>query len=81
MTPMIEGLPDQIKKDLASTMLLPKRLGNPDEFAKLVQAIIENPFLNGKFTYFIIIGALITSVIVNFDYYHEYCHHLCYCCH
>jgi 3-hydroxyacyl-CoA dehydrogenase/3-hydroxy-2-methylbutyryl-CoA dehydrogenase len=48
MTPMIEGLPDLIKKDLASTILLPKRLGKPEEFAKLVRTIIENPLLNGE---------------------------------
>lgn len=53
MTPMIEGLPENIKKDLASTILLPKRLGKPEEFAKLVQAIIQNPLLNGELTGFL----------------------------
>jgi 3-hydroxyacyl-CoA dehydrogenase/3-hydroxy-2-methylbutyryl-CoA dehydrogenase len=48
MTPMLEGLPDQVKLDLASTVPLPKRLGKPDEYARLVQAIIENPMLNGE---------------------------------
>jgi 3-hydroxyacyl-CoA dehydrogenase / 3-hydroxy-2-methylbutyryl-CoA dehydrogenase len=48
MTPMLEGLPASVQKDLASTVLLPKRLGKPDEFAHLVQAIIENPMLNGE---------------------------------
>ena len=48
MTPMLEGLPENVRVDLAKTVLLPKRLGKPDEFAKLVQAIIENPLLNGE---------------------------------
>ena len=48
MTPMLEGLPENVRIDLAKTVLLPKRLGKPDEFAKLVQAIIENPLLNGE---------------------------------
>ncbi len=48
MTPMLEGLPEQVRVDLASTVPLPKRLGNPDEYAKLAQAIIENSMLNGE---------------------------------
>jgi 3-hydroxyacyl-CoA dehydrogenase/3-hydroxy-2-methylbutyryl-CoA dehydrogenase len=48
MTPMLEGLPEQVRIDLASTVPLPKRLGNPDEYAKLAQAIIENSMLNGE---------------------------------
>jgi 3-hydroxyacyl-CoA dehydrogenase / 3-hydroxy-2-methylbutyryl-CoA dehydrogenase len=48
MTPMLEGLPESVQKDLASTVLLPKRLGKPDEFAKLVQSIIENSMINGE---------------------------------
>jgi 3-hydroxyacyl-CoA dehydrogenase / 3-hydroxy-2-methylbutyryl-CoA dehydrogenase len=45
---MLEGLPESVQKDLASTVLLPKRLGKPDEFARLVQSIIENPMINGE---------------------------------
>jgi len=48
LTPMLEGLPQQVQTDLASTVPLPKRLGKPDEYAKLVEAIIENPMLNGE---------------------------------
>lgn len=48
MTPMMEGLPESVRKDLASTVPLPKRLGNPDEYAKLVESIIENNMLNGE---------------------------------
>ena len=48
MTPMMEGLPEKVRNDLASTVPFPSRLGNPDEYAHLVQAIIENPMLNGE---------------------------------
>lgn len=48
LTPMLEGLPEQVRTDLASTVPLPKRLGKPDEYAKLVEAIIENSMLNGE---------------------------------
>ena len=33
---------------LAEQIPFPKRLGDPDEFAMLVQSIIENPLLNGE---------------------------------
>ena len=48
MTPMLEGLPENVRVDLAKTVLLPKRLGKPEEFAKLVVAIIDNPLINGE---------------------------------
>lgn len=48
MTPMIEGMPEQVKDSLKATTLFPQRLGTPDEFAKLVLHIAENPMLNGE---------------------------------
>lgn len=48
LTPMLEGLPEAVRTTLASTVPLPKRLGNPAEYAQLVQSIIENPMLNGE---------------------------------
>ena len=48
LTPMLEGLPEQVRIDLASTVPFPKRLGNPNEYAQLVQSIIENNMLNGE---------------------------------
>ena len=48
LTPLLEGLPEQVRIDLAATVPLPKRLGYPYEYAKLVDAIIENPMLNGE---------------------------------
>jgi 3-hydroxyacyl-CoA dehydrogenase / 3-hydroxy-2-methylbutyryl-CoA dehydrogenase len=48
LTPMLAGLPQQVQNELASTVPFPKRLGNPDDYARLVQSIIENSMLNGE---------------------------------
>ncbi|XP_076468770.1 3-hydroxyacyl-CoA dehydrogenase type-2-like [Babylonia areolata] len=47
-TPLLAGLPEKVRTFLASTIPNPSRLGNPDEFAHLVQCIVENPLLNGE---------------------------------
>ncbi len=47
-TPMMAALPEQVRIDLAKTVPFPSKLGDPDEFAMLVQQIIENPMLNGE---------------------------------
>ncbi|PSN42710.1 hypothetical protein C0J52_14300 [Blattella germanica] len=47
-TPLLAGLPDKVRHYLAKTVPFPKRLGNPEEYAQLVQSIIENPLLNGE---------------------------------
>ncbi|KAH8056291.1 hypothetical protein JL722_7595 [Aureococcus anophagefferens] len=47
-TPMMAGLPPHVKDELAAAVPCPKRLGDPDEYAKLVAAIIDNPMLNGE---------------------------------
>jgi 3-hydroxyacyl-CoA dehydrogenase/3-hydroxy-2-methylbutyryl-CoA dehydrogenase len=47
-TPMLEGLPEKVQNDLASSVPFPKRLGKPDEFASLVESIILNPMINGE---------------------------------
>lgn len=48
LTPMLEGLSDEIRAGLASGVPFPKRLGRPDEFAQLAQSIVENTMLNGE---------------------------------
>ena len=40
--------PGRAKEALAKDVVFPKRLGEPDEFARLVLAIVENPYLNGE---------------------------------
>lgn len=47
-TPMMAKLPEQVRIDLAKTVPFPPKLGDPDEFAMLVQQIVENPMLNGE---------------------------------
>ncbi|WP_114373780.1 SDR family NAD(P)-dependent oxidoreductase [Elioraea thermophila] len=46
-TPMVAGLPDPVREALVATIPFPRRAGRPEEFARLVAAIAENPMLNG----------------------------------
>ncbi|KFL44852.1 3-hydroxyacyl-CoA dehydrogenase [Sphingobium sp. ba1] len=48
MTPMMKGLPQAAQDSLGQQVPHPSRLGQPEEYAKLVQAIITNPMLNGE---------------------------------
>ena len=45
-TPLLSYLPSNILEFLANSSLCPKRLGEPEDYAKLVEAIVENPYLN-----------------------------------
>ena len=47
-TGLTEGIPDEFAKALTKDAAFPKRLGKPEEFAKLALAIVENPMLNGQ---------------------------------
>jgi 3-hydroxyacyl-CoA dehydrogenase/3-hydroxy-2-methylbutyryl-CoA dehydrogenase len=47
-TPLLAALPDNVKHALGAMVPFPSRLGRPDEYAQLVQQIIENPMLNGE---------------------------------
>ncbi len=47
LTPMLEGLGQDVMDGLAKDVVFPKRLGNPSEFASLVIHMIENAYLNG----------------------------------
>lgn len=47
-TPMMAGLPEPARQSLAASVLFPKRLGEPDEIAKVAQAIVENDYINGE---------------------------------
>jgi len=47
-TPLLAGLPPQVQEELARQVPFPSRLGNPDEYAQLVESIITNPMLNGE---------------------------------
>jgi hypothetical protein len=45
---MLGSLSDDLKLSLGRQVPFPSRLGRPDEFAMLVQQVIENPMLNGE---------------------------------
>ncbi len=47
-TPLLGGAPPELKDALAGLHVFPRRLGTPSDFAHLVQAIVENPLLNGE---------------------------------
>ena len=45
---MMLSSPDDLQARLVKDIQFPKRMGRPDEYAKLVAAIVENPMLNGS---------------------------------
>ncbi|XP_012226041.1 3-hydroxyacyl-CoA dehydrogenase type-2 isoform X2 [Linepithema humile] len=47
-TPLLMDLPEKVRSFLAKSIPFPQRLGSPDEYAMLVQQIVENPLLNGE---------------------------------
>ena len=46
-TPILDNLPKSSRLSLEKTLPFPPRLGKPEEYAALVQHIIENVMLNG----------------------------------
>ncbi|GAP33680.1 3-hydroxyacyl-CoA dehydrogenase [Piscinibacter sakaiensis] len=47
-TPMLFGMPQEVQDALAAGVPFPSRLGTPQDYARLVQAIITNDMLNGE---------------------------------
>ncbi|WP_343350255.1 3-hydroxyacyl-CoA dehydrogenase [Pseudomonas sediminis] len=47
-TPMMAGMPQEVRDSLAANVPFPQRLGRPDEYAALVRHIVENTMLNGE---------------------------------
>ena len=47
-TPMMAGMPQNVQDALGKQVPFPSRLGQPAEYALLVQSIIANPMLNGE---------------------------------
>jgi len=47
-TGLTKGIPDEFATMLTKDAAFPKRLGRPEEFAKLVAAIVDNAMLNGQ---------------------------------
>jgi NAD(P)-dependent dehydrogenase (short-subunit alcohol dehydrogenase family) len=48
LTPMFDGLPDDARRALESSVPFPARLGHPSEYAALACHICENGMLNGE---------------------------------
>ncbi|MDH4561236.1 SDR family NAD(P)-dependent oxidoreductase [Pseudomonas sp. BN414] len=48
LTPLLATLPEEAQVSLGQQVPFPSRLGQPDEFAQLVEAIVVNPMLNGE---------------------------------
>ncbi len=46
-TPLLQGAPAQVRDALAASVPFPKRLGDPAEFAALVETLITNGYFNG----------------------------------
>ncbi len=47
-TPMLMNMPQEVQDSLVATTIFPKRLGKPEEFAKLALHIIDNAMINGE---------------------------------
>jgi NAD(P)-dependent dehydrogenase (short-subunit alcohol dehydrogenase family) len=48
LTPMLQGLPEDVQQSLAASVPFPKMLGNPAQFAALARHIVENRYINGE---------------------------------
>ncbi len=46
-TGITKGIPDEFANALTKDAAFPKRMGRPEEYGRLVVAIVENPMLNG----------------------------------
>jgi NAD(P)-dependent dehydrogenase (short-subunit alcohol dehydrogenase family) len=47
-TPLLGALPENVQNALGAQVPHPSRLGDPSEYAQLVEAIVINPMLNGE---------------------------------
>ena len=47
-TPLMMGAPEALRAKLEESIVFPKRMGRPEEFALLVESIVRNPYLNGE---------------------------------
>jgi NAD(P)-dependent dehydrogenase (short-subunit alcohol dehydrogenase family) len=48
LTPLLQSLPADVQDSLGRQVPFPSRLGNPAEYALMVESIIKNPMLNGE---------------------------------
>ncbi len=48
LTPLLQGLPQDVQDSLGQQVPFPSRLGDPAEYGKLACHILDNPMLNGE---------------------------------
>ena len=48
LTPLLQGLPTEVQQSLGAQVPFPSRLGDPAEYAAMVDHITRNPMLNGE---------------------------------
>ncbi|MDJ0821678.1 MAG: SDR family NAD(P)-dependent oxidoreductase [Paracoccaceae bacterium] len=48
LTPLLQGLPQEVQDSLGQQVPFPTRLGDPAEYGAMVRHIVENPMLNGS---------------------------------
>ncbi|WP_071673274.1 SDR family NAD(P)-dependent oxidoreductase [Nioella nitratireducens] len=48
LTPMLESLGPEMMEELAKDVIFPRRLGRPEEFARMARFMVEMPYLNGE---------------------------------
>ena len=47
-TPIMLSVNEEMREHLTRSIVFPKRMGRPEEFALLVESIARNPYLNGE---------------------------------
>ena len=47
-TPIFDGMDEKVIRALEQSVLYPRRMGSPDEVARLVEFIIENDYINAE---------------------------------
>jgi len=47
-TPLLQGMPEEVRQALGAQVPFPPRLGNPAEYASLALEMIRNPYFNGE---------------------------------
>jgi NAD(P)-dependent dehydrogenase (short-subunit alcohol dehydrogenase family) len=47
-TRMLGRLDEQVRDSLAASVVHPKRLGHPEDYARLAAELLQNPYLNGE---------------------------------
>lgn len=48
LTPMLMGLPEEARTQLAADVTFPRRLGRPEEYARLARFMVECAYLNAE---------------------------------